>query len=138
MRPNLQSKLFRAVICTLVLTAIFPVAALGQRRCSRSQRSRAVIYNYEPRPYVLYQRRQYRSYGSYSSGYRQPYYGTQYYTYGYAQPYYTNQYYSYRYSQPYFANGYTYAWANPTYYNDGYSYRPGYRHNRFRARIRLR
>ena len=131
MRSNLQAKLFRAVICTLVLSAIFPVAALGQRRWARSHRSRVVIYNYEPRPY--YQRRPYRSYWSYSSGYRQPYYGTRYYTYGYSQPYYTNQYYSYRYSQPYFANRYTYSWANPTYrYNESW-----YCHRQRRSGLRL-
>jgi hypothetical protein len=152
MKSTFLTKTFHGVVCALVLSAIFPVAALGQRRWEgRSHRSRIVIYNERPRPYVIYQRRPnygYRSYtygypqtyyGNqyYTSGYPQPYYGNQYYTYGSSQPDYTTQYYSYRYSQPYFANRYTYAWANPTYRYDGYRYRQRDRRSRIRIGIRL-
>src|SRR5260370_39495895 len=115
MKSNILSKLFGVALCTLVLSAIFPVAAQGQRRWVRSRR--VVIYNYQPRPYVIYQRGPYQSYGlyAYTPGYRQRYYESRYYNYGYSQPYYTNRYYSYRYSQPCFANRHTYSWANPTY-----------------------
>jgi hypothetical protein len=140
MKSRFLSKTFHAVICALVLSAIFPVAALGQRRwvVMRPHRSRVVVYNYQPRPYVIYQTRPNYNYRSYTYGYPQASYGSQYYTNGYSQPYYTNRYYSYRYSQPYFANPYTYSYANPTYYYDGYQYRPRYRHNGVRIRVRFR
>jgi hypothetical protein len=111
MKPNLLAKLFGATGCALVLSAIFPIAALGQgRSCpTRFRRSsRSIVY--QPRSYLVYQRRPYRrvvydNQRYYASGY----------TYGYGQPYYRPRYYSYRYAQPYFANRYTYSWANPTY-----------------------
>src|SRR5438128_127026 len=125
-KSNLLFRLFQAMVCSLVLSAFLPITAQGQRRwvVVRPARSRVVVYNYRPRPYVVYQRR--------------PYYSYQNYTYSYPQPYYTNQYYSYRDTQPYFANRYTYSWANPTYYYNDYSYRPRHRHNRFRVGIWLR
>jgi hypothetical protein len=138
MNSNRLSKLFHAAALTVVLSAVLPVAALGQRRwvAVRPHRSRIVVYNYQPRPYVIYQRRPY-SYQTYRYGYPQTYYGNQYYNYGYSQPYAGTQYYSYRYSQPYFANRYTYSWANPTYSYDGYRYRPRHRHDGFRMRVRF-
>jgi len=138
MKSTFLTKMVHAAVCTLALSAILPVAALGQRRWEgRSHRSRVVIYNYRPRPYVVYQRRPNYSYRTYTNGYPQTYYGNQYYTSGYPQSDYTTQYYSYRYSQPYFANRNTYSWANPTYRYDGYGYRQRYRGNGLRIRIRL-
>jgi hypothetical protein len=138
MKAAVLSKLFHGAVCALLLGAIFPVAALGQRRWgNRQHRGRIVVYNYQ-RPYVVYQRRPYFSYQSYAYGYPQGYYGTQYSTYGSSQPYYTNRYYSYRYSQPYFANRYSYAWANPTYSYDESWYRQRHRRNGLRIGIRLR
>jgi len=133
MKSRVLSKLFHGAVGALVLSAIFPVAALGQRRwVGRPHRSRIVVYNYQPRPYVVYQRRSY-----YSNGYPQNYFGNEYYTYGTSQPYYGNEYYSYRYSQPYFANRSTYAWANPTYrYDESWNRR--HRRNGLRVGIRLR
>jgi hypothetical protein len=137
MKSRVLSRLFHGAICALVLSALFPVVALGQRRWGdRQHRSRAVIYNYR-RPYVVYQRRPYYSYQSYGYGYPQEYYGTQYSSYG-SSPYYTDRYYSYRYSQPYFANRSTYAWANPTYRYDESWYRRRQRRNGLRIGIRLR
>jgi len=143
MKSTVLTKMFQGAVCTLVLSAIFPVAALGQRRwmVGRPHRSRVVVYDYRPRPYVVYQRRpdySYRSYTYGTNGYPQSYYGNQYYTYGSSQPYYADRYYSYRYSQPYFANRYTYSWANPTYRYDAYRYRQRYRRNGLRLGIRLR
>jgi len=139
MKSRLLSKVLWGAVCALMLSAVFPVAALGQRRwVARPHRSRVVIYNYQPRPYVVYQRRPAYGYQSYNYGYPQTYYGNRSYRYSSTQPDYTNQYYSYRYSQPYFANRYTYAWANPTYRYDGYRYRQPYRRNGLRVRIRLR
>ena len=140
----LKKKLFsitlRGAICVVFASALLPVSAFGQRRwvVVRPHRSRIVVYNYQPRPYVVYQRRPYQTYRSYTYGYPQPYYGSQYYTYGSSQPYYADRYYSYRYSQPYFANRQTYAWANPPYSYDGYGYRYRHRDNRARVRIWLR
>lgn len=137
MQSTLLSKVLRRAVWALMLSAIFPVAALGQRRwVARPHRSRIVIYNYQPRPDVIYQRRP--AYRSYTYGYPQDYYGNQYYTSGSSQPYYSSRYYSYRYSQPYFANPYAYAWANPTYRYDEYRYRRPYRRHGLRLRIRLR
>ena len=151
MKSILSSKMFHGAVCALVLSAIFPVAALGQRSwiVVRPHRSRIVVY--QPRPDVIYQRRpdygyrsytygypQSYSYRSYTYSYPQSYYGSQYYTYGSSQPYYTNRDYSYRYSQPYFANRYAYSWANPTYRDDAYRYRQRYRGNGLRIGIRLR
>jgi hypothetical protein len=139
MKSRVFSKLFHGAVCALVLSTIFPAAALGQRTCAaRSHRSRVVVYNYRPRPYVVYQRRPYYSYRSYTNGYPQGYYGSQYYTYGTTQPYYTNGYYSYRYSQPYFANQYTYSWANPTYRYNESRYRHRHRRSDLRIGIALR
>lgn len=128
MKRNLLSKLWGATVCALILSAIFPIAAFGQGRscAARSRRSRLIVY--QPRSYLVYQRRPYRStvYDNrryYASGY----------TYGYGQPYYDNRYYSYRNSQPYFANRYTYSWANPT-----YVYRTRRRQSGLRIGIRLR
>ena len=80
----------RAVMLAIVMMMFLPVNSFAQRRwvVERSRRSRIVAY--QPRSYVVYQRR--------------PYYSYRYETYSYPQPYYTDQYYSYRYSQPYFAN----------------------------------
>jgi hypothetical protein len=132
MKSRALSKLFHGAVGVLVLSAIFPVAALGQRRwAGRPHRSRIFVYNYQPRPYVVYQRRSY-----YSNGYPQNYYGGDY-TYGTSQSY-SNGYYSYRYSQPYFANRYTYAWANPTYRYDESWYRQRHRRSGVRIGIRRR
>jgi len=137
MKSRVLSKLFHGAVCALVLSALFPVVALGQRRWgNRQYRSRIVVYNYR-RPAVVYQRRPYYSYGSYAYGYPQGYYGTQYSSYG-SEPYYANQYYSYRYSQPYFANRSTYAWANPTYRYDESWDRRRHRRSGLRVGIRLR
>jgi hypothetical protein len=114
----------RAAMLAIVMMMFLPVNSFAQRRrwVERSPRSRIVVY--QPRPYVVYQRR--------------PAYTYRYQTYSYQQPYYTNQYYSYRYSQPYFANRYTYSWANPTYrYNDGRFYQQ-HRRNRVRVGVWLR
>jgi hypothetical protein len=138
MKSTLLTKTFHAAVCTLVLSAIFPIAALGQRRwVSRPNRSRVVIYNYRPRPSVIYQRRPNYSYQSYTYGSPQTYYGNQYYSDRLSQSDYTTRYYSYRYSQPYFANRYTYAWANPTYRYDGYRPRQRSRRSGLRIGIRL-
>jgi hypothetical protein len=138
MKATVLSKLFHGAVCALILSAIFPVAALGQRRWENRQHGgRIVVYNYQ-RPYVVYQRRPHFSYQSYAYGYPQGYYGTRSSTYSSSQPYYTNRYYSYRYSQPYFANRYSYAWANPTYSYDESSYRQRHRRNGLQIGIRLR
>ena len=128
---NRLSKTFRTVIGAMILAMIVPITALAQRRwvVVRPHRSRIVVYNYQPRPYVVYQR-PYYGYRTYNYSYPQSYYGYQPYT--YSEPYYSN--YSYRYSQPYFANRYTYSYANPTYYYDGNAYRR-HRHNRVRVGI---
>lgn len=134
MKSHVFSKMLYAVIGAVVLSAVAPVAALGQRRwiVVRPQRSRVVIYNRQAP--VIYQ----RSYRSNTYSYPQGYYGNQYYTYGNSQPYYSNQYYSYRYSQPYFANPYTYSYANPASgYNEGYQYRTRHRHSGVRIRMRF-
>ena len=104
-----------------LLVLALPVTTFAQRRLViiRPQRSRVVVY--QPRPYVVYQRRPSYSYRS-DYVYPQRYYSG-YYPGAYSQPYYSTGNYSYRYSQPYFANRYTYSWANPTYRyynNDGY------------------
>src|SRR6267143_3215311 len=140
MKSTFLTRMFQGVVCALVLSAIFPVAALGQRRWMvvRPHRSRVVVYDYRPRPYGAYQRRPNYSYRSYTYGDPQTYYGRQYYAYGSAQSDYTTGYYSYRYSQPYFANRYTYSWANPPYRYDAYRYRQRYRRNGLRMGIRLR
>jgi hypothetical protein len=127
------SKLVYGALGAVVLSAIFPVVALGQRRwvVVRPHRSRVVIYN-RPAP-VIYQ----RSYRTYTYGYPRTYYGNGY-NYGYAQPSSASGFYSYRYSQPYFANPYTYSYANPTYrYYEGYRVRPRHRHNGVRLRLRF-
>jgi hypothetical protein len=119
LKQNLFSRTFQIAICALILSMIVPLTAMGQRRwiMVRPHRSRVVVYNYQPQPYVMY---------------RRPYYGYRTYTYGY-QPYY-----SYGYSQPYFANRYAYSWANPAYrYSDGSYYRR-HRHNRVRVGLWLR
>jgi hypothetical protein len=128
MKRNLLSKLLGTIVCALILSAIFPIAVFGQGRscAARSRRSRLIVY--QPRSYLAYQRRPYRStvYDNrryYASGY----------TNGYSQPYYDNRYYSYGNSQPYFANRYTYSWANPT-----YVYRTRHRQSGLRIGIRLR
>ncbi|MDX6575876.1 MAG: hypothetical protein QOE96_1829 [Blastocatellia bacterium] len=137
MKSRVFSKMFYGAVWALILSAIFPVAALGQRRWgNRQYRSRTVIY--QPRPYIIYQRRPTYSYRSYTNSYPQSYYGSEQYTYGSSQPYYTDRYYSYRYSQPYFANRRTYSWANPAYRYDESWYRQRHRRSGLRIGIRLR
>lgn len=142
MKSNLLSKMVQGAAGALIFSAIFPIAAMGQRRWrDRSSRSRIVVVSNYQRPYVINERRprySYRSstYSTYS--YPEGYYGNQYSTYGPAGSYYTNRYYSYRYSQPYFANRYTYAWANPTYRYDESWYRQRRRRSGLRLGIRLR
>jgi len=134
-RWNCLSKISYAMVCSLAVSLMLSITAVGQRRwvAVRPQtRSRIVVY--QPRPYVVYQPRPSYTYRTYMYSYPQPYYSNQYYSYSYPQPYYTNQY-SYRYSQPYFANPYTYSWANPTYSYDGYRYRPRHRHARYHVGI---
>lgn len=140
MRSNLLSKTVKGAVCALIFSAVFPVAAMGQRRWRERpyRSSRIVVVSNYQRPYVVYQRRpryRYQSYTYGSYGYPQGYYGTQYSTY---DPGYTNRYYSYRYSQPYFANRSTYAWANPTYRYDESWYRQRHRRSGVRIGIRLR
>ena len=122
----------RAALIALFVLMILPVTTFAQRRWgARPFRSRIVVY--QPRPYVVYQRRPVYTY-RYNS-YSQPYYSNQYYSSGYSQPYYSNQYYSYGYTQPYVVNRYAYSPG----YRYGYNtYRPRYQHNRFRVGIRLR
>ena len=125
MKTNYLTRLSYAAMCALVLCALLPVTAIGQRRwriAVRPHRSRVVVYNYQPRPYVVYQSRPNYVYQPYAYGY-QPY-----------QPTYANQY-SYRYSQPYFANRYAYSWANPTYRYNEYRY---HRHRSNRIRVWIR
>jgi len=116
----------RAAMLVIVMMMFLPINSFAQRRwvVARSPRSRIMVY--QPRPYVVNQRR--------------PSYTYRYETYSYPQSYYADRYYSYRYSQPYFANTYTYSWANPTYRyaNPTYRYegngnRPRYRQNRVRV-----
>ena len=114
------SRILQAVICALVLTVMAPVVAFGQGLVVVRPRTRSRIMVYQPRPYVIYQRR--------PSYYR---------SYDYSYPGYSSQYYSYRYTQPYFANPYTYSYANPTYRYNEYGYRPRQR-NRFHVGIWLR
>ena len=141
MNSNLLSKMVQGAVGALILSAIFQVAALGQRRWGeRPHRSRIVVSDYQ-RSYVVYQHRprySYRSYTYGTYGYSRGYHGNQYSTYGPAGSYYTNGTYSYRYSQPYFANRYTYAWANPTYRYDELWYRQRHRRSGLRIGIRLR
>ncbi len=145
MKSNLLSRMVQGAACALILSAIFPIAAMGQRRWrDRPSRNRIVVVSNYQRPYVINERRPrysyrsstYSTYGTYS--YPQGYYGNQYSTYGSPGTYYTNRYYSYRYSQPYFANRYTYAWANPTYRYDESWYRQRHRRSGLRIGIRLR
>ena len=154
-----KRRIFFLMIFSIVLAFVLPATALGQGR-GRGRGEEKKFYKFVNghdarngrwdgarvdrrmgRSYVIYQRRPYYSYRSYTndtSGYPQTYYGSQYYTYGSSQPYYTNRYYSYSYSQPYFANRYAYSWANPTYRYDAYRYRQRYRGNGLRIGIRLR
>lgn len=132
------SSLGRAALVALFVLMILPVTTFAQRRWgSRPHRSRIVIY--QPRPYVVYQRRPAYTY-RYNT-YSQPYYSNQYYSYGYSQPYYSNQYYpsnqyySYGYTQPYVVNRYAYSPAYRYSYN---TYRPRYHRSGFRVGIRLR
>ena len=128
----------RAAMLALLVFIFAPVSSFAQRRwvTVRPHRSRVVIY--QPRPYVIYQRRPSYTYRTYTYGYPQSYNNTYYSNgYGYTEPYYSSPYYSYRYSQPYFANRSTYSWSNPTYRYYENSYRPRYRRNRVQVRIRL-
>src|SRR6266404_9335116 len=109
------SRILQATVCALILTVMAPVA-FGQGLVVVRPRTRNRIVVYQPRPYVIYQRR--------PSYYR---------SYDYSYPGYSSQYYSYRYTQPYFANPYTYSYANPTYRYNEYGYRPRQRHSRFRV-----
>src|SRR6266480_418711 len=113
----------RAAMLLIVMMMFLPINSFAQRRwvVERSPRSRIMVY--QPRPYVVYQRR--------------PSYTYRYQTYSYPQSYYADQY-SYRYSQPYFANRYAYSWANPTYSYDDGSYYRRQRHNRVRIGVWLR
>lgn len=130
--------LFGRVALLAFLGMIVPVTAFAQRTwvVRRPQRNRVVIY--QPRPYVVYQRRPVYTYRSNTYRYSEPYYSTRYYSSAYSQPYYGNQSYSYRYYQPYYANRYGYAWSNrpDRYRYDGYQ--PRYRRSGFRIGIRLR
>jgi hypothetical protein len=130
------STLGRAALMALFVLMILPLTAFAQRRwTSRPHRSRIVIY--QPRPYVVYQRRP--AYTSRYNTYSQPYYSTQYYSSGYSQPYYANQYYSYgytrAYTRPYVVNRYAYSQG---YQYSNNTYRPRYHRSRFRVGIRLR
>src|SRR5207302_7900012 len=111
------SRILQAAVCALILTVMAPVA-FGQSLVVVRPRARSRIVVYQPRPYVIYQRRP-SYYQSYDYGY----------------PGYSSQYYSYRYTQPYFANPYTYSYANPTYRYYEYGYRPRHRHDRFRSGV---
>jgi len=91
--------------------------AFGQSLVVVRPRTRSRIVVYQPRPYVIYQRR--------------PSY---YQNYDYGYPGYSTRYDSYRYTQPYFANPYTYSYANPTYRYNEYGYRPRHR-DRFHVGI---
>lgn len=134
------STLGRAAMVALFALMILPVTTFAQRRWgTRPYRSRIVIY--QPRPYVIYQRRPAYSY-RYNT-YSQPYYSSQYYSNGYYQPYYTNQYYSNGYTQ-YYSNGYTRPYVvnryvySPAYRYSYNTYRPRYQRSRLRAGISLR
>lgn len=79
-----RSRVYWLLICALLLSLIFPIAASGQGRWSRGhQRQRAVVvYNYHPRPYVTYRTRPYYSQPG-NVYYRRPYYDRYYQSYGY-------------------------------------------------------
>jgi hypothetical protein len=131
MKRRSVSILGRAALVALFVLMILPVTGFAQRRWgARPYRSRIVVY--QPRPYVVYQRRPAYTY-RYDT-YSQPYYSNQYYSDGYSQPY-SNQYYSYGYTQPYAVNRYAYS---PGYRYSYNTYRPRYQRNRFRVGIRLR
>lgn len=142
MNRRIVSLFGRVALLALLGLILLPVTAFAQRTwvVRRPHRNRVVIY--QPRPYVIYQRRPVYSYRYNTYRYNEPDYATRYYSNGYSQPYYGNQSYSYRYSQPYFMNRYGYAkryvYANPSYpYRyDGYQSR--YRRNRFGVGIWLR
>lgn len=135
MKRRSVSILGRAALIALFVLTILPVTSFAQRRWgARPYRSRIVVY--QPRPYVVYQRRPAYTY-RYNS-YSQPYYSNQTYSYGYSQPYYSNQYYTdgySGYSQPYVVNRYAYS---PGYRYSYNTYPPRYQRNRFRIGIRLR
>jgi hypothetical protein len=115
-KPKTLSRILQAGICALILTVMAPVVALGQGLVIVRHRARSRVVVYQPRPYVIYQRR--------PSYYR---------SYDYNYPGYSSGYYSYRNTQPYFANPYTYSYANPTYRYDESGYRPRHRHSRIRV-----
>jgi len=124
LKSKLLSRALWVALGAVVLTALLPVMAAGQRRwVTRYQTNRRIVV-YQPRPYMVYQRRPSYSYRTYR--------------YGYTEPYYASRYYSYPYSQPYIANRYTYSWANPTYRYDDYRYRNRHRRSGLRIGIRLR
>src|ERR1044072_755634 len=129
MNRRTVSTLGRVSVLAFFVLLILPVSTFAQRRWgARPQRSRIVIY--QPRPYVIYQRRPAYTY-RYNT-YSQPYYSNQYYS-GYSQPYYSNQYYSSGYTRPYVVNRYAYSSG----YRYGYNtYRPRYQRNRVSIGIR--
>src|SRR5204863_1825160 len=70
-----RSRVYWLLICALLLSLIFPIAAGGQERWSSgyARHRSVVVYNYQPRPYVVYRTRPY----NYRPGYyvydRRPY-----------------------------------------------------------------
>ena len=116
-KRKMLSRILQAGICALILTVMAPVVAFGQGLVIVRPRTRSRIVVYQPRPYVIYQRRP-----SYNRSY----------DYSYSYPGYSSGYYSYRNTQPYFANPYTYSYANPTYRYYESGYRPRHRHSGFR------
>jgi hypothetical protein len=109
MKSKTGSRMLWLLICALLLSLIFPIAASGHWRWNRGRaRDRAVVvYRYHPRTYATY-----AIYGTRSYYYRprvvyaQPYYARPYYVRPYSGgPYYGRPYYD-RYYQSY---GYWYA-----------------------------
>jgi hypothetical protein len=135
MNKRFRSIATRAAVLAFLTMMLLPITVSAQRRWgNRSYRNRVVIY--QPRPYVIYQRRPAYTYRYNTRGYSQPYYSTQYYSNGYSQPYYEDRYYSNVYTRPYYVN--RYAWSSPSYWSGYYGPQPRYRRNRFRVGIWLR
>lgn len=126
----------RVLATAAFVMLVWPATTFAQRRwvTVRPHRSRVIVY--QPRSYVVYQRRpsySYRTYSAYPQGYYNGYYPG-----AYSQPYYSRRYYSNQYSQPYFANRYSYSWANPTYRYYGDRYYRRQRRSGLNIRIGLR
>src|SRR5882724_3577169 len=77
------TRVYWLLMCALLLSLIFPIAASGQGRWSRghSRQRTVVVYNYHPRPYTVYRTRPYYYQPRYV--YDRPYYDRYYQTYGY-------------------------------------------------------